>query len=516
MLATAGRLWLEPAEFRALGFPPEEEAGLGALLLPKEALADHFARWPDLPTDGRFQGYWLRGQRRLDGSAGAVEALAQRPGLKDGHRLDLWRRASEKRLLARQWEPGLADLEQALALMDSDASRGMRARLREWVVQALALAVALDRQGDADRILALADQALGPDDRATFRHDAAALLAQLGHDRPDIETGLRAEAEAMVRRGDADELGDDAGLALPDPGAWRHELWARWARWGLALTADADAVSADGSSYRAGLAAVLASDAAAQRHAAACALAGRLLRGHDLVPVLLDWSLQRDVERLSGGAALPRTSPLPDISRRLRRAGTSPAVGHALLGAALALGDDRGILGAAVQLPAAGAEDRVFRSFWYPLPSDPAVREALAAVDLPAEILLAIARNESLFEPAVRSRAGALGYMQIMPFHYADPAGPPGPDHWSHPAASLRAGARILAGEVRRFDGDPYRAVAAYNAGSGAVTRWDRQLGGSASRSVYWAWIGYPETRGYTLRVLRDREVYRQLLGTLP
>jgi soluble lytic murein transglycosylase len=187
-----------------------------------------------------------------------------------------------------------------------------------------------------------------------------------------------------------------------------------------------------------------------------------------------------------------------------------------MLGAALALGDDRGVIAAAVRLPEPDGDPLLRLIFWYPVPSDPAVWEALAEAEVPPEILLAIARNESLFEPAVRSRAGALGYMQIMPFHYDDPAGPPGPGHWSHPAASLRAGARILGGEVARFEGDPYRAVAAYNAGAGAVQRWERQLGGEAPNEIYWAWIGYPETRGYTLRVLRDRHIYRQLLGAQP
>jgi soluble lytic murein transglycosylase len=106
--------------------------------------------------------------------------------------------------------------------------------------------------------------------------------------------------------------------------------------------------------------------------------------------------------------------------------------------------------------------------------------------------------------------------MQIMPFHYDEPAGPPGPRHWRHPGASLRAGARILAEAVRRHRGDPYRSVAAYNAGSGAVERWERQLGPAATGLLYRAWISYPETRGYTLRVLRDREVYRALLDAGP
>ncbi len=241
------------------------------------------------------------------------------------------------------------------------------------------------------------------------------------------------------------------------------------------------------------------------------------LRGTDAVPRLLDHAWHRDVELASAGRALPRPSPIPALlepapwntEAKRRR-------GHAMLGVAIALGDDRGLIAAAVRLPASGLPDRVFRLFWYPVPSDPALRATLAGSDLPPELLLAIARNESLFEPAIRSRAGALGYMQIMPFHYDDPAGPPGERHWSHPATSLTAGARILAGESQVFGGDPYRSVAAYNAGRGAVKRWNEQLREVPDRDLFWAWIGYPETRHYTLRVLRDREVYRWLLDGEP
>jgi len=42
--------------------------------------------------------------------------------------------------LQGQWQPGLSGLEAGLSLMDSEASSGMKDRLRIWVAQALALA----------------------------------------------------------------------------------------------------------------------------------------------------------------------------------------------------------------------------------------------------------------------------------------------------------------------------------------------------------------------------------------
>ncbi|MBD3221114.1 transglycosylase SLT domain-containing protein [bacterium] len=511
VLATAGKLWMDGDELAAAGLPRDVEAGLGALLLPRSELGAHFARFPDPPSDGRHQGYWLRGQRRLDSSAGNVERLARLPGLKDGHRLDLWRRASEKRLLRGEWSAGLDDLERGLALMDSEASSGMRRRLREWSVQALALALARDRAGDADRIVAMTEASLRGPARDEFHEDAAALLARL--EAPVTPAGgWRTPQEGLVRLGAAPPVNSRDPARLPDPAAWRHQSWRHWADWGLALAREATA-PAD-VAYREGLAAVRAATGQEQRHALGCSVAATRLRGTTLIEPLLRFALHRDVERMSGQRAVPFSSPIDGLRTRGPWTGIDEQLRwHAVLGVALALGDDRGMIAVAVRLPSAGVDDATLLRFWYPVPGDPAVRRALAGSGLPPELLLGIARNESLFEPAIRSRAGALGYMQIMPFHYQEPAAPPGEAHWSHPETSLEAAARILGGEVRASDGDPYRAVAAYNAGRGAVRRWERQLGGTGDPDLFWAWIGYPETRGYTLRVLRDREIYREMFG---
>jgi len=513
-LAGAGKLYVTPHEFHAAGFDAEIEAGLGALLLPKSELTEHFKMYPEVPVDGRFQGYWLRGQRRLDPRAENLEKLARLPGLKDGHRLDAWRRASESRLLAGSWVAGLDDLEEGLELMGSDASSSMQRRMRQWHGQALALAVAQEKTDAVIRLESLAMVYKG-DQSIAWRSETEALNARIQNTRPDMSTAIRQGAEDAVRAGKSPTLTAD-GLALPDPDSWRHILWGIWAEWGLLLAEDFDAelqAKASLQEYRAGLLAVAEVDEPRLRHTTACAVAARHLRGNGAVNDLLMFAMEIDLNRQSNGACLPAPTPIPRYSRKVPdRTLTARYKRHALLGVALALDDARGQIAAAVNLPSRGLPERDRLLMIYPVPADPAVRSVLDRLELPPEILLAIARNESLFEPAVRSRAGALGYMQIMPFHYKNPAGPPGPDHWSHPSASLRAGARILASETKRFDGDPYRSVAAYNAGRGAVNRWDKQLAVPVDPDIFLAWIGYPETRGYTRRVLRDRVVYRSLL----
>lgn len=80
-------------------------------------------------------------------------------------------------------------------------------------------------------------------------------------------------------------------------------------------------------------------------------------------------------------------------------------------------------------------------------------------------LLTAVARAESAFNPAARSSAGAQGLMQFMP---ATAAGL-GIDPWK-PEQAVDGAARLLKSHLARF-GSTELALAAYNAGPGAVTK---------------------------------------------
>lgn len=84
-------------------------------------------------------------------------------------------------------------------------------------------------------------------------------------------------------------------------------------------------------------------------------------------------------------------------------------------------------------------------------------------------LLAAVMEIESGFNPNAVSPVGALGLMQVMPstaelFGYADPL---------NPVSNVDLGARYLSRMIRDFDGDLELALAAYNAGPGAVRRFD-------------------------------------------
>lgn len=90
--------------------------------------------------------------------------------------------------------------------------------------------------------------------------------------------------------------------------------------------------------------------------------------------------------------------------------------------------------------------------------------------------------QESGFDPAARSSAGAVGIAQIVPAMHptVDP---------TDPIASLRYAAALMASYLDRYQGDYALALAAYNAGPGAVA----EYGGVAP---------YAETRNYISSIL--------------
>jgi soluble lytic murein transglycosylase len=148
------------------------------------------------------------------------------------------------------------------------------------------------------------------------------------------------------------------------------------------------------------------------------------------------------------------------------------------------------------------------------------VQEQAWQTGLPEDWILAVIRQESVFNPTVASHAGALGLMQLMPGtarQMAEEMEPPedAPTRRAilDPARNIGLGAAYLARMRDRF-GHPALATAAYNAGPHRVDRW---LPDACQEADLWILaIPFEETRGYVERVLAYRVIYRARLGLEP
>ena len=114
------------------------------------------------------------------------------------------------------------------------------------------------------------------------------------------------------------------------------------------------------------------------------------------------------------------------------------------------------------------------------------IESAAEAASLPDSLLRAVVEVESGGRSEAVSPAGAQGLMQLMPTTAAEL----GVTNPFDPKQNLEGGARYLAEQLDRFDGDLRLALAAYNAGPGAVKR----HGGVPP---------YPETERYVESVLQ-------------
>jgi soluble lytic murein transglycosylase-like protein len=121
------------------------------------------------------------------------------------------------------------------------------------------------------------------------------------------------------------------------------------------------------------------------------------------------------------------------------------------------------------------------------------IDQSAARNGLDPALLHGLIQQESGFDPSATSSAGATGLTQLMP----GTASSLGVSDPLDPAESIEGGARYLSEMMGRFAGNAAEALAAYNAGPGAV----EQYGGVPP---------YAETESYVSKVLGNAEAYRQ------
>jgi soluble lytic murein transglycosylase len=127
-----------------------------------------------------------------------------------------------------------------------------------------------------------------------------------------------------------------------------------------------------------------------------------------------------------------------------------------------------------------------------------------------------IARQESQFDRAAVSHAGARGLMQLMPGTAREQAGKVGLSYnmsslTADPSYNIQLGSSYFKRLLDQYGSYPL-AVAAYNAGGGNVNKWIAQYGdprmGGTDILRWIEQIPFTETRGYVQRVLENAVVY--------
>lgn len=196
------------------------------------------------------------------------------------------------------------------------------------------------------------------------------------------------------------------------------------------------------------------------------------------------------------------------MERAPRESGRKRGRGLALGLAAVALA---GILGAALGPRLA---DWVLR-LRYPRQFTQLVGREAEEFGLPEELVYAVIQAESGFDKKARSRAEAMGLMQLTEgtFRWIAESYPPenGGKDMFDPNDNIHCGCALLRLLLDHY-GELGVALAAYNAGMGNVDRWLEDPACSPDGRTLEK-IPFPETAAYVKKVQRGREIYRNLYG---
>ena len=157
----------------------------------------------------------------------------------------------------------------------------------------------------------------------------------------------------------------------------------------------------------------------------------------------------------------------------------------------------------------------------FPLAFADAINSAADDNGLDSALLFALARQESAFDPAATSSAGARGLMQLMPatakstarkykIPYRKKA------ELYNPDTNIAIASRYYSELLKRFDGSRILASAAYNAGPTRVKQWLNKSDGQLPFDIWIEVIPYKETRAYVRNILMYSIIYSRKMGQRP
>ena len=155
-----------------------------------------------------------------------------------------------------------------------------------------------------------------------------------------------------------------------------------------------------------------------------------------------------------------------------------------------------------------------FVKMYYPMKYQDDIRKYAGKQGVDPQLVMGLILQESYYNPSAKSRVGATGLMQIMP-----PTGkelaqklriPFAVSRLENPSVNIQLGTLHLRRLIDMFGGNPFLAVASYNAGQGNVLKWRR---GSPGKPLdeFLESIPFAETRNYVKRVTMLKSSYERL-----
>ena len=144
-------------------------------------------------------------------------------------------------------------------------------------------------------------------------------------------------------------------------------------------------------------------------------------------------------------------------------------------------------------------------------------------INLPPALAHAIIMQESVFNVGIKSHAGALGLMQLMPATAKETARKMKLKYrkarlYTDGKYNIKLGSYYLNSLIKRFNGSYILAIASYNGGASNVNKWIRRFGdprrlNDPEKVIEWLEsIPFYETRNYVQRVIENLQIYRHIL----
>ena len=150
----------------------------------------------------------------------------------------------------------------------------------------------------------------------------------------------------------------------------------------------------------------------------------------------------------------------------------------------------------------------------YPLAFRDDVAKNAATHAVPESLVYAVMRTESNYFPAALSPVGAVGLMQIMP-STAEAMSKGDSKRLASPDLNIKLGTRHLKDLLELYEKNLTLTVAAYNAGSGNVKRWQKAYG-DLPEDEFVESIPFRETREYVKKVVSSMQMYQKLYRLPP